>query len=231
MQAKRSAPKQAGKRPAKKSATTRVDYDALAAAPLRTDPYPFVIAKDIIAADVAADVEADFPQMDKPGSIPVSKLEYGPAFADFVEELKSDRFRSAMADKFGVDLADKEILVTARGQMRITDGNIHTDTPEKLITILIYFNRDWADRRSALRILRGGEDLEDYVEEAPPLLGTMVAFKVTDNCWHGHTEMQGQRKSIQMNYLSGVKLRGKHQPLHRLKGQLRRAWKRWKAGR
>jgi hypothetical protein len=217
--------------PRRQASATAVDYDALASAPLRTDPYPFVIAEGVIASDRAADVEADFPQMDKPGSIPVAKLEYGPAFAEFVEELKSDRFRAAMAEKFGVDLTGKEILVTARGQMRITDGNIHTDTPEKLITILIYFNRDWPDRRSALRILRGGDDLENYVEEARPLLGTMVAFKVTDNCWHGHTEMMGQRKSIQMNYLSGVKLRGKHQPLHRLKGQLRRAWKRWKASR
>jgi hypothetical protein len=229
MQAKRSAPKAAPKRAPKKASATLVDYDALDAARLRTDPYPYVIANDIIAADRAADVEADFPEMDKAGSIPVAKLDYGPAFAAFVEELKSDRFRTAIGKKFGVDLKDKEILVTARGQMRITDGNIHTDTPEKLITILIYFNRDWPDRTSALRILRGGEDLEDYVEEAPPALGTMVAFKVTDNCWHGHTEMQGPRKSIQMNYLSGVKLRGKHQPLHRLRGQLKRAWKRWKA--
>ena len=219
-------PKRKAARP---ESATSIDYDVLAAEPLRTDPYPFIIARDMIAADRAPAIEADFPEMEKAGSIPIDKLSYGPAFAELVEELKSDRFRSLMGEKFGVDLKDKEILVTARGKMRIKDGNIHTDTPEKLITILIYFNRDWPDRTSALRILRNGEDLEDYVEEARPLLGTMVAFKVTDNCWHGHTEMVGERKSIQMNYLSGIKVIGKHQPLHRLKGQAKRAWKRWKA--
>jgi hypothetical protein len=50
----------------------------------------------------------------------------------------------------------------------------------------------------------------------------MVVFKVTPNCWHGHGAVSGKRLSLQLNYLSGVKTRGKHQLAHRLVGRMKR---------
>ena len=205
-----------------------IDYGRLRAEPVRTDPYPFFIAEHVLPAGFADEVANDFPHIDRPGSVPVDELECGPAFRAVLDELESDRFRALMAEKFDVDLTAKAISMNARGQMRSKDGNIHTDTPVKLITVLLYFNKDWPGRKSALRILRNGHDLDDYVEEAPPTLGTMVAFKVTPNCWHGHTPVVGKRHSIQMNYLSGIERTGKHQRLHRLYGKARRAIARWR---
>ncbi len=139
-----------------------------------------------------------------------------------LDELRSDRFRALIADKFDVDLDDKDIVVNVRGQMRRTDGNIHTDTPSKLITVLAYFNDPGETDATALRILKNGHDLDDYVEEIPPRLGTIFAFKVTPDCWHGHKAIEGARKSLQMNYLSGIQTRGKHQLGHRLVGRFKR---------
>ena len=113
-------------------------------------------------------------------------------------------------------------MTTVRGVMRSKDGRIHTDSRTKVITVLLYLNASWEGEGGHLRILRGGDDIEDYVEEIPPLAGTMVVFQVTDNCWHGHKPVVGKRQSIQMNYLTGGGARDKHQFFHNLSARLKR---------
>ena len=186
----------------------------------RTSPYPYMVVEDVIAGDSLAQVVSDFPDIRHPGSIPVTEVDYGESFAALLADLNSDRFRRIIADKFTVDLEGKPIMTTVRGVMRDKDGRIHTDSRTKVITVLLYFNQDWEGEDGALRILRNGTDLEDYVEQIPPRLGTMVVFRVTDNCWHGHTPVVGKRLSIQMNYLTGESARGKHQFFHRLSAKL-----------
>jgi hypothetical protein len=72
--------------------------------------------------------------------------------------------------------------------------------------------------------LRKGQNIEDYVDEIAPLAGTMVAFQVTDNCWHGHTPVEGKRQSIQLNYLTGDAAKGKHQFFHRISAKLKKTF-------
>ena len=60
------------------------------------------------------------------------------------------------------------------------------------------------------------QNIDDYVEEISPIAGTMVIFKVTDNCWHGHTPVQGKRLSIQMNYLISEHSKNKHSFFHKI---------------
>lgn len=189
-----------------------LDLARLAKATVKSSPYPYFVASQALDPSLAGRVASAFPRIDRPGAIPVGETDYGGPFADLLDELRSDQFRSLIADKFGVDLTDKEIVINVRGQSRWTDGNIHTDTPSKLITVLLYFNEpgEVADA-TGLRILRNGRNLDDYVEEVPPLLGNLLAFKVTPDCWHGFKPFAGQRHSLQLNYLSGVKTARKHE--------------------
>jgi SM-20-related protein len=189
---------------------------------LSTSPYPYMVVEDALLDERLADVVADFPAIRHPGSIPVAESSYGPAFAELLADLDSDRFRRIIADKFAVDLRGKPILTTVRGVMRMKDGRIHTDSKTKIITVLIYFNDNWPSADGALRILRNGENLDDYVAEIPPKLGTLLAFKVTDNCWHGHTPVEGKRLSLQMNYLTGDAVKGKHQFFHTLSAKMKK---------
>jgi hypothetical protein len=189
---------------------------------LRTSPYPFMVVEDVLLGDRVADVVKDFPAIRHPGSIPVAESNYGPAFAELLADLDSDQFRRLIAGKFAVDLNHKPILYTVRGVMRMKDGRIHTDSKTKIVTVLVYFNENWQSTDGALRILRNGEDLQDYVAEVVPALGTMVAFKVTDNCWHGHTPVEGKRLSLQMNYLTGDAVKGKHQFFHTLSAKMKK---------
>lgn len=199
-----------------------LDLQTIRQAPVRHDPYPYFVVPKAFTGPPAAAVAAAFPEIARPGAVDVDDTSYGPAFEALLDELKGDDFRALIAEKFDVDLGGRDIVINVRGKMRLTDGNIHTDTPSKLVTVLLYFNEPGEVDQTGLRILRNGRDLDNFVEEVPPTLGTMLAFKVTPDCWHGHKPLEGKRRSLQLNYLSGIKTVGKHQLGHRLAGRMKR---------
>lgn len=199
-----------------------LNYQRIRDAVLERDPYPYMVIEGVIEQQALKSVLSDFPAIDHPGSIPVAETTPGPAFQRLLDELNGADFRKALEHKFGIDLSDRPIMTTLRGVMRQKDGRIHTDSRTKIITVLVYFNEDWQHEAGYLRILRNGTDLDDYVEEVPPKLGTMVVFQVTDNCWHGHKPVVGKRLSIQMNYLTGEAARGKHQFFHGISAKLKK---------
>ena len=197
-------------------------YDSLQKTALKTDPYPFLVLPDAFEESQLQSVLSDFPDIQYPGSIPIAEVDTGPGFDAMIKELDSDRFRAAIETKFGVDLANCPTMYTVRGVMRQKDGRIHTDSKTKVITVLFYFNEEWNNEGGCLRVLRNGADIEDYVDEIPPSAGTMVAFRVTDNCWHGHKPLVGQRRSIQMNYLVNSAALGKHKFFHSISAKLKK---------
>lgn len=198
-----------------------LNFERIRATRPHSDPYPYMVVEGAIEAGALDRILADFPRIEHGGSFPVSSVDCGPAFEQLLDTLDGEAFRTLVEEKFDVDLSDSPAMTTVRGVMREKDGRIHTDSKTKKITILIYFNDDWQAEGGHLRILRSGDDLEDYVEEIPPRLGTMVIFRVTDNCWHGHKPVVGKRLSLQMNYLSGGAARSKHQFFHRLSARLK----------
>src|SRR3546814_13965555 len=80
-----------------------------------------------------------------------------------------------MTEKFATDLTSRPTMVTVRGQCRARDGQIHTDSLGKIITVLIYMNAAWEADGGRLRMLRYRYDIEDYAAEVPPREGYMVA--------------------------------------------------------
>jgi Rps23 Pro-64 3,4-dihydroxylase Tpa1-like proline 4-hydroxylase len=73
--------------------------------------------------------------------------------------------------------------------------------PSKIITVLIYMNEQWDDAGGRLRLLRSADNIDDFFAELPPVAGTMLAFKRSNNSWHGHKSFAGQRRVIQFNWL------------------------------
>ncbi|WP_118856261.1 2OG-Fe(II) oxygenase [Sphingomonas mesophila] len=197
------------------SAATTLDLDRIRAADVRQQPYPFFVVEGALRADAADQVAADFPAIDRAGVVSSRDTTPGPAFARLLDELEGEDFRAVIAEKMGVDLAGLDTKINVRGHARKTDGNIHTDTPTKAVTVLLYFNRDTEASDTGLRILNNSCDLDDYAAECPPLLGNMLVFKVTPDCWHGHKPFEGERKSLQLNYLSGLERTKKHERVRR----------------
>jgi SM-20-related protein len=199
-----------------------LDLNRIRDAIVRWSPYPYFVVAGALLADAGIDVAEAFPAISRPGAIAIAETQYKPAFGELLKELQGEPFRKLISEKLKVDLTGLPTVINVRGLSRDTDGNIHTDTPSKLVTVLMYFNEPGEADESGLRILRNGRNLEDFVEEVPPLLGSMVVFKVTGDCWHGYRRFVGERRSLQLNYLSGIKVDGRHQRLRRWFGHLER---------
>ena len=176
--------------------------ERFAATPLQRAPFDFLIVPAFLKPAALPAVERDFPRIDSGGSFPAASLPCGPAFTALLEELQGPAVSAAFAAKFGIDLTGRPTMVTLRGQSRAKDGAIHTDSTSKLVTALIFLNSDWESDGGRLRMLNGPDDLEDYAAEVPPEAGTLVAFRCSPQAWHGHKPFIGQRRSIQLNWLT-----------------------------
>lgn len=179
-----------------------LDGEALAHAAVFQAPFHFLVADGLIRRDRLDAVCADFPRIARPGLFPLSTLSYGPAFAALIYELLSPRLAGAVGAALGVDLAGSAPMVMVRGLCRPRDGDIHVDSKKKLVSALLYLNRDWSGDGGRLRFLRGPYDIEDAVAEVPPAAGTFVAFRRDENSWHGHKPYAGPRRAIMLNWMA-----------------------------
>jgi hypothetical protein len=178
-----------------------INVAALRDAQLQTDPFDFLVVPGFIGANALARINGDYPAIDTAANHALENLQYGPAFAELLEELQEPDFLAALGAQFDLDLSCMPTTVTVRKFCERTDGNIHTDHKSKVITVLIYFNEEWPHEEGQLRMLRSADDIEDYAAQVPPLGGTLLAFRRTDYSWHGHTRFVGERRMLQVNYL------------------------------
>jgi hypothetical protein len=201
---------------------TVLDLSRLRATPLAAAPYDHFIVPGFILPAARADVLRDFPEIERPGSFPLPSLRYGPAFAALVEELQGPDMTLAMEEKFGVSLRDRPTMVTVRGRAQARDGQIHTDSRTKLLTVLLYMNPAWESPDGRLRLLRRPDSLDDPVVEVPPEEGTLLAFRNGPEAWHGHTSVEGPRRSIQLNWVSDAGIVRREQFRHALSARIKR---------
>ncbi|HYE01272.1 MAG TPA: 2OG-Fe(II) oxygenase [Alphaproteobacteria bacterium] len=201
-----------------------LDFDAFDRTPLTREPFPFLIVPGFVKAEARAAIHRDYPQIDKPGSFPTGELTYGPAFRELLAELEGPAMARHFSEKFGMDLETLPTMVTVRGQAREKDGQIHTDSKTKVITVLIYMNAGWEAPSGRLRLLRSSESLDDMIAEVPPDEGTLLAFKVTENSWHGHKPFVGQRRAIQLNWVTGEDVVKREQRRHALSARIKKLW-------
>jgi len=179
-----------------------LDLERLRAAPLCRDPFDFVIVDDFIRTDDLPAVLADFPPVRSHGSFPLGALSCGAAFGALADELEGEELRCEIEGKFAIDLAGRPTMITVRGKSDGKDGRIHTDSATKLITLLLYLNPVWEEAAGRLRLLRRADDLDDCAAEIAPLAGTMVAFRRSAASFHGHYPHRGERRALQLNWVT-----------------------------
>lgn len=184
---------------------THLDLAAVAAAPLHRDPFEHILLDNALTGGSTAAITSDYPTIDKPGSFALADLNLGPAMSQLIDELDSDEFRGLMAEKFAVDLTGRPTTFTLRGVCSARDGQIHTDSKSKILSILIYLNLSWTGEGGRLRLLRKPGGLDDFATEIEPSFGKMLAFRRSERSWHGHHPYQGVRRVLQMNYVTSAK--------------------------
>ena len=139
-----------------------------------------------------------------------------------IEALRSESMRQAFEAKFGVALDPRSLLVTMRGRCRRYDGQIHTDSESKVVTALVYLDDDWRADGGRLRLLRSADDIEDVVAEVPPGPGTLVAFRRSDNSFHGHKPYEGVRRVVMLNWMVDARAAGRERRRHALSAGIKR---------
>jgi SM-20-related protein len=199
-----------------------LDIAALRATPLETEPYEHLIVEGFVPEAHAKDLIGAYPVIEQPGSFPLDTLKVEGAFAALIEEMDSAPFRKAVEEKFGVELEGKATMFTARGRCRTDDGKIHTDSKTKIITVLLYMNEAWDPQGGRLRLLRDGENLDNWAREVPPGFGTLLLFKRSDHSWHGHLPFEGQRRVVQMNWVTSQRVAAWEQFRHRVSAAAKR---------
>lgn len=189
--------------------TMMLNYAAAENAKLHIEPFPYFIVPGFVTPEALAAAEADYPSIGQPGSFPLPTLRYGQHFGQLMHELQDKPFAELIGRKLGIELSGRPTMVTVRGQCRATDGQIHTDSKTKLVTVLLYMNSKWEKPGGRLRLLRSNSSLADSFAEVPPEEGTLLVFKNQPNAWHGHEPFEGQRRVIQLNWVTdhGVVLR------------------------
>ena len=179
-----------------------LNFELIKKAEINSEFYPFFTIQDVfLNKEDDKKIATDFPNINKGGSFPSETVSYGECIQALINCLEGDRMRTILENKFQVDLKDKPAVSTFRGYSRIKDGKIHSDSKTKIITVLLYLNEKWDESSGLLRMLKEKDNIDNYITEIPASMGSMVAFKVTNNCWHGFIPFEGKRCSIQLNYL------------------------------
>ena len=203
-------------------AISMLDLAALNAAELHRSPFPFGVVPSFVKEEARAAIDAEFPKIDRPGSIPVRSVKYGPAFETFLAEIQGSEFAAALGAKLDVDLVALPTMVTVRGLCRARDGQVHTDSKTKVVTVLIYLNPTWTAEGGRLRMLRSSIDINDFDVEVAPENGNLVAFPCAENAYHAHASYVGQRRTVQLNWVTSRWVVRREQMRHRLSARLKK---------
>ncbi len=191
-----------------------IDIDKVYNAKLETSPYEYIVVSDFIKEEWKDKLIQAYPQVKAAGSFPLPSVPCSSEFMQLINELNSDAFRGAVETKFSLDLEGKPTMFTVRGKCRLKDGQIHTDSETKIITVLLYMNPSWENQGGRLRLLNSN-NIDDIKAEISPNVGTLLVFKRCDHSYHGHLPFEGPRKVIQMNWVTDQKVVDKEQNRHR----------------
>ena len=198
-----------------KSNLSIIDVNKIYNSKLETSPYEYVVVLDFILQDWKEKLIDAYTKVKAAGSFPLSSVSCSSEFMQLINELNSDAFRHAIEKKFLLDLEGKPTMFTVRGKCRLKDGQVHTDSESKIITVLLYMNPSWENQAAGRLRLLNSNNIEDIKTELSPNVGTLLIFRRSDHSYHGHLPFEGTRKVIQMNWVTHQKFVDHEQNRHR----------------
>jgi hypothetical protein len=199
-----------------------IDLEEIWHAPVNEIPFKFFVAPGVLQRADLEQLARDFPRIEQPGSFPLQELEYGPAFARLIEQLRSREFTYLMGKKFRINLTMKPLLVSVRGHSRLTDGQIHTDSKSRVISCMLYLNDEWKGEAGHLRMLRNPYSYSRAYADVVPAGGTLVALRRSNRSWHGYLPYEGPRRCVMLNWMWSQKVREVERFRHRLSARIKR---------
>lgn len=172
---------------------------------VRLEPFPFLVAHGQLPDEARGDLDRDFPRYAGAGFFPYDPSDCGPSINELVEGLTAPEFADAIGKRLGIaNLGQYPTLVTLCRSLNKRHGTIHTDSRSKVATALLYLNPMWPDSSDGcLRFLGKIDDIDALLApELKPLYGEFAVFKRCDNSFHGHLPYEGERRVIQVAWLT-----------------------------
>lgn len=172
---------------------------------VRQQPFPFMIAHGLLPEEVRDDLERGLPALRGGRFLSHDPGDCGPSLNTLIKHLTSPRLAATVGRHLGIDdLGGYPTLVTLCRALNRRHGTIHTDSKSKIATALLYLNPAWPDTSAGcLRFLNAIDNIDDVIEpELKPLYGEFAVFKRCDNSFHGHLPYQGERRVIQVAWLT-----------------------------
>ena len=174
---------------------------------VRGEPFRFLVAHEQLPADAAPALQRDFPKYAGAGFFPYEEKDCGPSVNRLIAELTDPAVASVVGALLGIDnLGQYPTLVTLCRALNKRHGTIHTDSKSKVATALLYLNDSWPDTSDGcFRLLKRIDNIDDLVApEIRPLYGNFVVFKRAENSFHGHLPYAGERRVIQVMWLTSI---------------------------
>jgi hypothetical protein len=170
-----------------------------------TQPFSLMVAHDQLPKTTATELANDFPRYAGAGFFPHQASDCGDSINRVIEQFTSREFANAIGNRLGIpELGASPSLVTICRSLNKRHGTIHTDSKSKIVTALLYLNESWPDTsEGCLRFLNHIDNIDDMiVPEIRPMYGCLVAFQRADNSFHGHLPHEGERRVIQVAWLT-----------------------------
>jgi SM-20-related protein len=184
-------------------ALTLVDPDVIRQSDFTTSPYPNFLGSNFLKTEAIEPLRRDFPPIEQTGFLTVDDIPLAGSFKTLIDELEGEELTEVLSQRFGRDLHPFPRLTTVRRLSQAKDGRIHTDGPSKVMTMLVYMNDAWSvGDGGRLRVLYDGEHFEPFAREVPPVMGTVFGFLRSDNSWHGHKPFAGERRVVQVAWVT-----------------------------
>ena len=174
---------------------------------VRHEPFSFLVARGQLPPAAAGVLARDFPNYPSAGFFPYQAQDCGPSMVACVEALTAPEFARALGRHLGIaDLEEKPTLVTICRLLNKRHGTIHTDSRSKVATALLYLEPEWPHGSAgALRFLSRIDSIDALVApEVAPVYGTIAAFRRADDSFHGHLPFEGERRVIQVAWLTSL---------------------------
>jgi len=172
---------------------------------VREAPFHFLVARDQLPQTAASELDRDFPKYSSAGFFPYEEKDCGPSVNALIHALTDPGVASAVGARLGIDnLGQYPTLITLCRYLNKRHGTIHTDSKSKIATALLYLAPSWPDiSEGCLRFLNRIDDIDDLAApEIKPVYGNFVVFRRADNSFHGHLPHEGERRVIQIAWLT-----------------------------
>jgi hypothetical protein len=172
---------------------------------VRAEPFHFLVAHGQLPVECSSDLKRDFPRYAGAGFFPYEAGDCGPSVNRLIADLTEPAVATAVGARLGIDnLGQYPTLVTLCRSLNKRHGTIHTDSRSKVATALLYLNESWPDTHDGcFRFLNRIDDIDDLAApEIKPLYGNLAVFRRADNSFHGHLPYEGERRVIQVAWLT-----------------------------